>query len=80
MRRHYWRTGIIHKAYNLCGLSTVDKPRLSSKWLTSFFAIIILTSMDEVMGQCDGSAGFIFTQKAAQHAGAIVQNPRAAGD
>ena len=25
MRRHYWRRGIIHKAY-LCGLSTVDKP------------------------------------------------------
>ncbi|EJK89416.1 hypothetical protein UUU_40390 [Klebsiella pneumoniae subsp. pneumoniae DSM 30104 = JCM 1662 = NBRC 14940] len=26
MRRHYWRRGIIHKAYSLCGLSTVDKP------------------------------------------------------
>ncbi|BAS33105.1 uncharacterized protein KPYH43_c0245 [Klebsiella pneumoniae] len=61
MRRHYWRRGIIHKAYNLCGLSTVDKQTSSGFGLTSSCAIIILTSMDEVMGQGDGPAGFIFT-------------------
>ncbi|MEQ4939039.1 hypothetical protein ABN098_19580 [Proteus terrae] len=61
MRRHYWRSGIINKAYNLCGLSTVDKETSSEFGLTSSCAIISLTSMDEVMGQGDGAAGFIFT-------------------